>query len=107
MSYPKKAKNLADALRRVYQGPKAAERLAFDTGYRLSAAKMALEGRYPRAWEKLLRLIEKRPNLLAHALQTTWAEELSIRAEINETRSRIQELERRIEKNKALDREDT
>ena len=102
MSYPKKSRDLALALRLAYPGPGKAERIAQDLGVSLSTAKNLLSGLVPSVWERIIDLIEKRPAFLAHALKTTWAEELSIRAEINETRGRILEWEKRLAKTKTL-----
>ena len=102
MSRPIGVKNLAQALAITYAGPKAAHRLALDTGVCLSAAKMALRGQYPRAWERLLGMIAKQPHFLAHALKTTWAEELSCRAEIAATRRKLEEIERRMNAQAAI-----
>ena len=99
MSFTKRGRNLPDALRLAYPGPKAAERLAVDLDMSLRSARSALSGQYPRAWERFLRLIEKCPRILADALQTTWAEELTMRRECNEIRSRISDLEKRLNAN--------
>lgn len=93
-SFPKRCNNLQHALRLAYAGPKAAERLAHDGGMSVRSAGSALSGRYPRAWEAFLRLIEKTPTILAHALETTWAEELRARHEIASVRQRLDEIER-------------
>lgn len=107
MSFTKRGRNLPHALRVAYPGPKAAEKLAADAGMSLRLARSALSGQYPKAWERFLAVIEKSPRILASALQTTWADELAIRAEINETRARIQALEARLAKNPAVHREKT
>lgn len=96
MSFTKRGRNLPDAIRIAYAGPKAAERLAADLNISLRSARSALSGRYPRAWENFLRLIEKSPRILADALQTTWAEELQARHEIATTRRKLDEIERRL-----------
>lgn len=106
MSFTKRGRNLPHALRVAYAGPKAAERLAADLDISVRSARSALSGQYPKAWERFLALIEKSPRILATALETTWAEELSARREISEVRSRIQELEQRLAKTKAVPREE-
>ena len=102
MSYPPRNRNLTDALRLAYPGPAKAKQLARDMGCSVSTAKNLLNGVIPAAIERFLALIEKRPAVLARALKTTWAEELTIRAEINETRGRILDWEKRLAKNKAV-----
>lgn len=98
MSCGKRCDNLQDALRLAYAGPKAAERLAHDGGVSLRSAHSALAGHYPRAWVRFLRLIEKTPTILAHALATSWADELAVRREIDETRRRLDDMEARLAK---------
>lgn len=108
MSFTKRGRNLPHALRAAYAGPKAAERLASDAGMSLRSARSALSGQYPRAWERFLDVIAKKPAILARALETSWAEELSVKAEIAATRRRLDEMERRLrEKNQTVDRKAT
>lgn len=108
MSQPKTVKKLTDVLRDEYRGPHAAKPFARDVGCKESAAKMALNGQYPKSWERFLALIAKKPAILARALETTWAEELAVKAEIVATRRRLDEMERRLsEKNQTLDRTKT
>lgn len=98
MSCPKKSTNLATALRLAYPGPSKIKRLAQDTGYSESAAKLLLSGFIPAQWARLIDLIAKKPEILTRAFQTTWAEELQARIEIRATRRRLDEMERRLEK---------
>jgi hypothetical protein len=108
MSCPRTDRNLTNALNLAYPGPAKAKRLAKDMGCSESTAKNLLNGLIPSAIGRFLALIEKRPVVLAHALKTTWAEELTIRAEINETRGRILEWEKRLAtQNKTLSRTTT
>src|SRR5690242_3322426 len=85
MSYTGTGKDLHSAILEEYRGPNAAKRLARDAGCRERAAKMALSGQYPKAWERFLALIAKRPAILARALKTDWATELAVKSEIAAT----------------------
>lgn len=96
MSCQKPHKNLSLALAQAYPGPKKAERIAADMGVHVNTARNALRGEYPQAWLRFLRLIQKSPRILADAMQTTWAEELALRSELEATRRHLIEIERRI-----------
>lgn len=102
MSQPKGVTDLALALRLAYPGPGKVKRIADDLGVGHSTAKNLLNGRTPAVWARFLRLIERRPVFLAHALKTTWAEELAVRSEIAATRRRLDEMERRLAKNQTV-----
>src|SRR5690348_6730026 len=73
MSHTKQCKDLHSIFRDEYRGPYAAKRFARDAGCKERAAKMALNGQYPKAWERFLALVAKRPAILARALKTDWA----------------------------------
>lgn len=104
MSCPQTAKDLATALSTEYSGYGGAKRLAADMNCSVGTAKNILAGAIPESVVRFVVFFRKRPAVLTRALKTTWAEELQVRSEIAATRRRLDEMERRFEKAKTLDR---
>ena len=96
MSFPRKGENLHSALRAAYAGPYAAKRLARDTGYSERAAKQLLAGLIPSQWQRFIDLINKRPTILELVFKDDWATHLALTREINETRARLLQMEKRL-----------
>ncbi len=96
MAFLKSGTNVPDAIRSVFPGPKKDLQLAAAIGISSRQARKILSGDYPSSWTKFLNLINKRPAILELIFKDDWAAHLALTREINETRARLLQMEKRL-----------